>query len=64
MSHVLAYEISKMQEVVTMLANLLDAAHRLPEGMERQNALREIRDYQYRAAKLMSVIAIRYGVTP
>ena len=36
-------EIRKMQEIVTMLANLLDAAHRLPEGTERQNALREIR---------------------
>lgn len=43
-------EISKMQEVVTMLANLRDAAHQLPEGTERQNALREIRGYQIRMA--------------
>jgi hypothetical protein len=45
-------EISKMQEVVTMLANLWDAAHRLPEGTERQNALREIRGYQIRMANV------------
>jgi hypothetical protein len=43
-------EMGKMQEVVTMLANLWDAAHRLPEGTERQNALREIRGYQIRMA--------------
>jgi hypothetical protein len=43
-------EITKMQEMVTMLANLRDAAHQLPEGTERQNALREIRDYQIRMA--------------
>lgn len=43
-------EITKMQEIVTMLANLRDAAHQLPEGTERQNALREIRDYQIRMA--------------
>jgi hypothetical protein len=33
-----------------MLANLRDAAHQLPEGAERQNALREIRDFQLRLA--------------
>jgi hypothetical protein len=43
-------EISKMQEIVTMLANLRDAAHQLPEGPERQNALREIGDFQIRMA--------------
>ena len=43
-------EISKMQEIVTMLASLMDAAHRLPEGTERQNALREIGGYQIRMA--------------
>ena len=43
-------EISKMQEIVTMLANLRDAALQLPEGAERQNALREIRDFQLRLA--------------
>ena len=43
-------EITKMQEIVTLLANLRDAAHRLPEGTERQNALREIRGYQIRMA--------------
>jgi len=43
-------EISKMQEIVTMLANLRDAAHQLPEGPERQNALCEIKDFQIRLA--------------
>jgi hypothetical protein len=43
-------EISKMQELVTMLANLRDAAHQLPEGTERQTALHEIRGYQIRMA--------------
>jgi len=43
-------EITKMQEIVTLLANLRHAAHRLPEGTERQNALREISGYQIRMA--------------
>jgi hypothetical protein len=43
-------EIAKMQEIVTLLANLRDAAHKLPDGAERQNALREIRGYQIRMA--------------
>jgi hypothetical protein len=43
-------EINKIQEIVTMLANLRDAAHQLPEGTERQNALREIKGYQIRIA--------------
>ena len=49
--------ISKMQEVVTMLANLRDAAHQLPEGTERQNALREIRGYQIRMAAFVRRLA-------
>jgi hypothetical protein len=43
-------ELNKMQEIVTMLANLWDAAHQLPEGLERQNALREVGGYQIRIA--------------
>jgi len=43
-------EISKMQEIVTTLANLQDAALQLPDGPERQNALREIKDFQIRLA--------------
>jgi len=46
-------EISKVQEIVTMLANLVDAAYRLPEGIERQHAFREIRGYQIRMATLV-----------
>ena len=41
-------EINKMQEIVTMLANLRDAAHQIPEGPERQNG--EIKDFQIRSA--------------
>jgi hypothetical protein len=39
-----------MQEIVTILANLLHAAHGLPDGTKRQNALREIEGYQIRTA--------------
>jgi hypothetical protein len=57
-------EISRMQEIVTMLANLLDAAHRLPEGMERQNALREIRGYQIRMAALVQRLGSTAAARP
>ena len=50
-------EISKLQEIVAMLANLLDAAHRLPEGTERQNAIREIAAYQIRVAAFVRRLA-------
>jgi hypothetical protein len=50
-------EISKLQEIVTLLANLLDTAHRLPEGMERQNAFREIGAYQIRLAAFIQRLA-------
>ena len=43
-------EITKMQEIVTLLANLRHAAHQLPDGADRQNALREIGGYQIRMA--------------
>ena len=43
-------EIYKLQEMVALLADLRDAAHRLPEGTDRQNALREIRGYQIKMA--------------
>jgi hypothetical protein len=43
-------DLNQMQEVVTLLANLRDTAHQLPEGSERQNALREISGYQIRMA--------------
>jgi len=45
-----AVDITKMQEIVTLLANLRHAAYQLPDGAERQNALREIRGYQIRMA--------------
>jgi hypothetical protein len=46
-----------MQEIVTILANLPHAAHRLPDGTERQNALREIGAYQIRAAAFIRRLA-------
>jgi hypothetical protein len=46
-----------MQEIVTILANLLHAAHRLPDGTERQNALREIEGYQIRTAAFIRRLA-------
>ena len=46
-------ESKKVEEIVTMLANLWDAAHRLPEGTERQNAIREIAGYQIRIVALV-----------
>jgi hypothetical protein len=50
-------EINKVQEIVTILANLLDTAHRLPDGTERQNALREIGAYQIRTAAFIRRLA-------
>jgi len=55
-------EISRMREIVTALANLWDAANRLPEGIERQNALREIRGYQIRFAALVGASPFDGGV--
>jgi hypothetical protein len=55
-------EISRMREIVTALANLWDAANRLPEGIERQNALREIRGYQIRFAALVGASRFDGGV--
>ena len=46
-------ESKKVEEIVTMPANLWDAAHRLPEGTERQEAIREIAGYQIRIVALV-----------
>ena len=50
-------ELNKLEEIVTMLANLWDAAYRLPEGPERQNALQEIAGYQIRIVTFVHRLA-------
>jgi hypothetical protein len=52
-------EAAKLQEIVALLANLRDAAHQLPEGTERQNALREIRGYQIRIAAFVRRLGVQ-----
>ena len=47
-------ETHELQEMAQMLASLCEAAQRLPEGPERQNALREIDGYQRRLAALVA----------
>jgi len=46
-------EIYKVQEIMQLLGALKEAAHKLPEGNDRRDALREIRDFQLRAAALV-----------
>lgn len=44
----------ELQEMTQMLASLCQAAQRLPEGPERQNAIREIDGFQRRLAALVA----------
>ena len=46
-------EVSKLQEIIILLESLKEAAHQLPEGTHRRDALREIRDFQLRVAALV-----------
>jgi hypothetical protein len=52
-------EQRELQEIVSLLADLCDAASKLPEGAERQNALQEIRGYQVRIAGLVQSFGLR-----
>lgn len=45
--------VDKLKEIVHLQANLWDAAHRLPEGVDRQSALREISGFQSRLVALL-----------
>jgi Mg2+ and Co2+ transporter CorA len=43
-------ETDKLNEMVQLLASLYEAAQRLPDGSERQEALRQIGGFQRRTA--------------
>jgi hypothetical protein len=46
-------EIDKLKEIVELQASLWHAAYQLPDGLERENALREIRGFQSRMTALI-----------
>jgi hypothetical protein len=48
-------ETDKLREIVQLQASLLEAAQRLPEGSERQNALRQIGDFQGRVEAFVRI---------
>jgi hypothetical protein len=43
-------EADELKDVARLLGNLWEAAQRLPEGSERQDAFRQIGDFQRRVA--------------
>jgi len=46
-------EIEKIKEIVDLQASLWKAVQRIPEGAERQKALREMSGFQNRMAALV-----------
>jgi hypothetical protein len=46
-------EVTKLKEIVRLQVRLWEVAERLPEGLERQSVLREIRGFQNRMAALV-----------
>jgi hypothetical protein len=48
-------EADKLREIVQLQASLLEAAQRLPEGSERQNALRQIGGFQRRVEAFVRI---------
>ena len=46
-------ETDKLKEIVELQASLWHAAQRLPDGLEREKALREIRGFQSRTMALI-----------
>ena len=46
-------ETDKLNEIVQLLASLWEGAQRLPEGSERQGALRQVGGFQKRVAVLI-----------
>src|SRR5262245_33215120 len=46
-------EISELIELAQLLGTLLETAHRLPEGTERQAAFEQIADFERRFAALI-----------
>jgi len=47
-------ETDELQDMTKLLASLWEAAQRLPEGSERQDAFRQIGSFQRRVAALIS----------
>ncbi len=52
-----APETSELQELARLLLNLFEAAQRLPEGRERQAALRQVDDFRRRLAMFIEAVA-------
>jgi hypothetical protein len=46
-------EADELKDIARLLANLWEAAQRLPEGSERQDAFRQISNFQRRVAVLV-----------
>jgi hypothetical protein len=44
----------QLKDIALLLASLWEAAQRLPEGSERQDAFREINSFQRRVAALVT----------
>ena len=47
-------EADELKDIAGLLANLWEAAQRLPEGSERRDALRQISGFQRRVAALVT----------
>jgi len=47
-------ETDELKDVARLLASLWEAAQRLPEGSERQDAFRQIGSFQRRVAALVA----------
>jgi hypothetical protein len=47
-------EADELKDMARLLANLWEAAQRLPEGTERQDAFRQIGSFYWRVAALVT----------
>jgi hypothetical protein len=47
-------ETDELKDIARLLASLWETAQRLPEGLERQNAFRQIGSFQRRVAALVA----------
>jgi len=47
-------EVDELKDIARLLGNLWEAAQRLPEGSERQDAFRQIGNFQRRVAVLVT----------
>jgi hypothetical protein len=53
-----AAEMSKLEEIMRLLESLQKTAHQLSADADRQDALREIRGFQLRAAAFIRRLAL------